>query len=194
MILPEDLLYLIYRTYYTHHVLDELTKEIENWVLIEHPKTPSFQVQKCKCMYVVGWLRIACRTHQFWDSPRPIESNTIEQVTLDFDDSWNAQDKQTVVEELSKICKVLKNGIGHVKISLQDEDDRAWNEWALVHTNRGIQNIKNKVIYRIENERAYIKDELGRRSCEFIGLSPESSSCYDDLPASQRIPWFRWIP
>lgn len=93
---------------------------------------------------------------------------------------------------------MIQNGVGQVKICLQDADDITWNCWTNVHTSTsithiGIQNIKNKVIYRIGKDKAYIEDQHGRRSCEFIGWSPGCDSFYDDLPTWQKLPWFRWI-
>lgn len=134
---------------------------------------------------IITWFQIACRTHEYYWSNDSKTSNSINEITIKFDDSWDTESRAELIKRISVLYK-YKDG----KIFLQHDQDTAWNAIVEYWNKQGIENVQNHVTLVLKANRTYFIDDQGKKSktyCEANGMDWFQES-------ENRIPWFQWIP
>ena len=135
---------------------------------------------------ITRWLEIASRTHEYWSNRiDENKSNSINEISIKFDDSWDCDSREEFMESISQLFTVKEN-----RIILQHDKDTAWNDLVASWNKQGIENVQHHVTLVLESDRAYFTDDLGRKSKTFC--SKEGNEWFSE--SENRIPWFQWIP
>ena len=199
IMLPEDVLRLIYQKYFEMYVLPELKIGLNTWTGLACPK-PFDGAEDLRSWVYARWLEIACRSDDFRLSGIPMPGqkagNTIGEIMLSFDETWGTDSRKSLVMTLCMhFPKIMSNRFGQVKVVLQGPEDKDFNSFVQTMESHGIQNSKHCVVYRIEQNKAYLVDESGKRTEHHVEYHGDTrGSTYELLPRDQIIPWFRWIP
>ena len=194
MVFPSDVWWLIYKKYYSTYVVEELN---DTWNI--NPKSDMQPSIDFRINVIVGFLRIVCRSHEYWEvySKETKVSNTINLVNLEFDKSWKIHEKVLLHNMLvNEFPTVMRDTLGRVQIVLQNKADTKWNDFVQYWNDQGYVNIQHSVTYKIMHDKAYL-EENGRKSHYYIDYASRDSSgvTYDfDLGQEEKIPWFKLIP
>lgn len=137
-----------------------------------------------------------------WARPPPVGaqkvSNTVNTVDIEFDDSWNDEQKNQIIQLLAnELPKVMRDSIGRIQIVLQDKTDTRWNDFVKYWDDDGLTNIPHRVTYKVLREKAYIQDGDEKRSHYYMDYASRDSYgiTYDEtLEQHGKITWWKWIP